>query len=512
MAVPAIRINTLVDLPVNATGDHVLYWMTATRRTSWNFSLDHAIDLATRLDKPLIVLEPLRAGYRWACDRFHAFVAQGMADNAAAFAAANVAYHPYLEPQPGDGKGLLLALAANACVVVGDDWPSFFMPKMQQAAALQLREIGVRFDVVDSNGLLPIRAAGEQVFGTAHSFRRFLHKTLPKHLFERPASSPLTNLKLPTTTIPKAVREQWPAATDLSGSPSSLAHLPIDHSIGPVELRGGEVAARAHAQAFLARRLKSYVDDRSVPDKNGQSGLSPWLHWGHISTHEIVDLLWQAEGFTPASLSSTPTGSREGWWGMSAAAEAFLDELVTWREVGFNMSSRVADYDRWSSLPGWAKTTLLEHLGDHREHVYRLDDLDTAATYDPLWNAAQKQLVREGVIHNYLRMLWGKKVLQWSKDPRVAVEHLIELNNRYAIDGRDPNSYSGIFWVFGRYDRPWGPVRPIFGAIRYMTSENTQKKHDCGAYLERYNGPSTTTKKKRATSTKKPTTKQADMW
>lgn len=506
MPVPAIRLTATVDVLMRRGGDYVLYWMTANRRTSWNFALDRAIELATQLDKPLIVLEPLRAGYRWACDRFHAFVAQGMADNAAAFAAANVAYHPWLEPKPGDGHGLLEAYAARACVVVGDDWPCFFLPKMRAAAADMLRQQGTRFEVVDSNGLLPIKAAGDQVFVTAHSFRRFLQKTLPKHLFERPSASPLSSLQLPTTTIPAHIQQRWPKATDLSGSPSSLSSFPIDHAVAPIALRGGEVAGRAHLAVFVDARLKNYVEDRSPPDKAGQSGLSPWLHWGHISTHEIVDALWKHEEFTPEKLSSVATGSREGWWGLSGAAEAFLDELVTWREVGFNMDTRVADYDQWSSLPGWAKSSLLEHMSDAREHVYTLQELDDAATHDPLWNAAQKQLKQEGVIHNYLRMLWGKKVLQWSKDPRIALEHLIELNNKYAIDGRDPNSYSGIFWVFGRYDRPWGPTRPIFGVIRYMTSENTQKKHACGEYLERYNGASSSTKKttKKAAAKKQP--------
>ena len=504
MSVPAIRITATVDVPLRTGGDYVLYWMTANRRPSWNFALDRAIEVATALGKPLVVFEPLRAGHRWACDRFHAFVAQGMADNAAAFAEANVAYHPWLEPVPGDGHGLLQAFAERACAVVGDDWPCFFLPKMRAAAADMLRAQGTRFEVVDSNGLLPIKAAGDQVFGTAHAFRRFLQKTLPKHLFDRPSASPLSSLQLPSTTIPAHIQQQWPKTTDLSGSVASLSSLPIDHAVPPIASRGGAVSARAHLEVFVDERLKNYVEDRSPPDKAGQSGLSPWLHWGHISTHEVVDALWKHEGFTPERLSSVATGSREGWWGLSGAAEAFLDELVTWREVGFNMGARVADYDQWSSLPGWAKTSLLGHLGDNREHVYTLQELDDAVTHDPLWNAAQKQLKQEGIIHNYLRMLWGKKVLQWSKDPRIALEHLVELNNKYAIDGRDPNSYSGIFWVFGRYDRPWGPTRPIFGSIRYMTSENTQKKHACGEYLERYNGRSATTKTKRAAPKKQP--------
>ena len=508
MSVPAIRLTAAVDVPVRTDGDYVLYWMTANRRPSWNFSLDRAVELAAQLNKPLIVFEGLRAGHRWACDRFHAFVAAGMADNAAAFAAAGIAYHPWLEPNPGDGQGLLQALAERACVVVGDDWPCFFLPKMRAAAAAMMRTQRTRFEVVDSNGLLPIKAAGDQVFSTAHAFRRFLQKNLAAHLFHRPLAAPFANVKLPSTTIPAHIEQRWPRATDLSGSPSSLSSLPIDHSVAPVDLRGGEVAGRAQMQRFVDHRLKNYVEDRSPPDKAGQSGLSPWLHWGHISAHEVVDALWQHEGFTPEKLATVATGSREGWWGMPGAAEAFLDELVTWREVGFNMDARVADYDQWSSLPGWAKTSLLDHVSDAREHTYTLQQLDDAATHDPLWNAAQKQLKQEGVIHNYLRMLWGKKVLQWSADPRTALEHLIELNNRYAIDGRDPNSYSGIFWVFGRYDRPWGPTRPIFGSIRYMTSENTQKKHACGEYLERYNGVSSSKKK----AAKKTPTKQSSMF
>jgi deoxyribodipyrimidine photo-lyase len=146
------------------------------------------------------------------------------------------------------------------------------------------------------------------------------------------------------------------------------------------------------------------------------------------------------------------------------------------------------DYDRYESLPDWAQTTLAEHAGDQRPFVYRPEQLEAADTHDPLWNAAQRQLVGEGRIHNYLRMLWGKKVLEWSASPREALATLIELNNKYALDGRNPNSYSGIFWVFGRYDRAWGPERPIFGKIRYMSSENTARKVRVKDYIRRYSG------------------------
>jgi deoxyribodipyrimidine photo-lyase len=172
---------------------------------------------------------------------------------------------------------------------------------------------------------------------------------------------------------------------------------------------------------------------------------------------------------------------------MSVPAEAFLDQLVTWREVGLNMCTlRPDDYMRYESLPDWAQKTLADHQKDPRGALYTRAELEGARTGDRVWNAAQRELLREGRIHNYLRMLWGKRVLEWTRTPEEALEILIELNDKYALDGRDPNSYSGIFWTFGRYDRPWGPERPVYGSVRYMSSANTVKKLDLERYLERY--------------------------
>ena len=171
---------------------------------------------------------------------------------------------------------------------------------------------------------------------------------------------------------------------------------------------------------------------------------------------------------------------------MSEAAEGFLDQLVTWRELGFAYAVREPALDRYESLPAWARGTLEAHVTDRREHTYTLAQFADAETHDELWNAAQRQLVTEGRIHSYLRMLWGKKILEWTAGPRQALAAMIELNNKYAIDGRDPNSYSGIFWVLGRYDRPWHPERPIFGTVRYMSSENTARKMHVREYLKRF--------------------------
>jgi deoxyribodipyrimidine photo-lyase len=171
---------------------------------------------------------------------------------------------------------------------------------------------------------------------------------------------------------------------------------------------------------------------------------------------------------------------------MSASAEQYLDQLITWREVGYNFMAHREDYDRYVSLPPWAQKTLEQHSTDPRPHQYTLEEFESGSTHDPLWNAAQGQLVREGHIHNYLRMLWGKKILEWSESPQSALSILIELNNKYGLDGRNPNSYSGIFWCLGRYDRPWGPERPIFGTVRYMSSENTARKYSVKNYIQKY--------------------------
>jgi deoxyribodipyrimidine photo-lyase len=288
--------------------------------------------------------------------------------------------------------------------------------------------------------------------------------------------------------LPADITKRWPAASAklLAGDTAALAELPIDHSVGVVADRGGRSAALQHLKHFLDISLPRYAEEANDPDHNIRSGLSPSLHFGHISPHEIFHELMTRERWTPSRLGEKTGGKREGWWGVGPGAESWLDEFVTWREIGYNLTSHRDDYDRYESLPDWAQATLEKHADDPRESVYSVDEFAAAQTHDSLWNAAQTQLLREGRIHNYLRMLWGKKILEWTATPRDALSVMIELNNRYALDGRNPNSYSGIFWCLGRYDRPWGPERPIFGTVRYMSSDNTIKKLHVKKYLETY--------------------------
>jgi deoxyribodipyrimidine photo-lyase len=457
--------------------------MIGARRPTWNFALDRARHWARELRQPLVVFEALRADYRWASDRLHQLALDGMRDNAAAFDRAGITYYPYVEPAPRAGRGLLRALSEQASVVVTDDTPVFDLPRLVERAAPQ---IAVRFEAVDGNGILPLAAPpASVVFPTAYAFRRYLQRELPRYLDDAPAAT-LRPMAAAPARIPGRVLARWPPG-DIRARDATvaLATLPIDHRVAPVGEAGGASAAGRRLRRFISHQLERYAEHRNDLEDEACSRLSGCLHFGHLSAHEVVHRVLAHDGWSPRQISRQARGAREGWWGASPPVEAFLDQLITWRELGFLTAARLPDYQSFDSLPPWAIRTLDAHAADARAHLYAVEQLDEAATHDPLWNAAQTQLRREGRIHNYLRMLWGKKILEWTASPRDALEAMIELNNRYAVDGRDPNSYSGIMWVLGRYDRPW-PERTIFGTVRYMSSENTARKMRMRGYLARF--------------------------
>jgi deoxyribodipyrimidine photo-lyase len=457
--------------------------MVANRRTAFNFALERAADWARHLGLPLLILEALRLDYPWASERLHRFILDGMAANRRALTDNNATYYPYVETTTGEGRGLLKALAEAAALVVTDDYPAFFLPRMISAAASRLE---VPLEAVDSNGLIPL-AASDRWFPTAHAFRRFVQRTLIGHLEQLPLEHPLGELPSPLP-LPEHLTARWPVASDqlLQGGSGALELLPIDHSVAAADIAGGAIAGQAALCEFLDDRFDRYGELRNRPDDDATSGLSPYLHFGHLSAHQVFVELVVRERWLPEQVVAPSNGRRAGWWGLSESAEAFLDQLITWRELGFHFCHHRPDHYRYESLPEWAQKTLAKHAGDPRDYLYSLDEFEHAQTHDPLWNAAQNQLRREGRVHNYLRMLWGKKILEWSSEPREALEVMIELNNRYALDGRDPNSYTGILWVLGRHDRAWGPERPVFGTVRYMSSTNTARKVPVRKYLETY--------------------------
>ncbi len=460
--------------------------MTAFRRTQSNFALQRAVEIARQIQKPLVILEALRCNYRWASHRFHQFVLDGMVDNATNVQRSNALYVAYVEPESGNGSGLIEHFSSHAAAVVSDDFPCFFHPAMYERFA---RRLMCSVELVDSNTILPMRAM-DRTFSVAHSYRRAMQKEIAQGLPQFPEVNPLKNLSVPKLeSLPPSLLQQWPLWVGEEASKNisnlSLDALPIDKGVAPTGEKGGPAQGSLVVNRFFTSRLSNYFEARNEPEQAGSSWLSPYLHFGHVSPHTLFERLAEACEWSPAKLGK-PNGKMTGFWNMNENAEAFLDQLMTWREIGFNMCSREKNYDRFESLPDWAQKTLEQHELDERPNVYSLEEFDQAKTHDPLWNAAQVQLKREGRIHNYLRMLWGKKILHWTASPRQALKFMIELNNKYALDGRDPNSYSGIFWVLGRYDRAWGPERPIFGKIRYMTSESTQSKFHVKQYVKQY--------------------------
>ena len=466
--VPALRIRRLNSHQVNPDGRFVLYWMTAYRRTASNFALQRATEWARHLGKPLVVLSAVRLDYPWASERLHAFILDSMESVAGDLASTPVAVYSYVEPERGAGSGLLYAMGADASLIVTDDAPVFFLPAMTQKAAAAVELL---VEAIDHNSLMPL-ASTDRVFLRAYDLRRYLQKELPGHILDTPDEVDLGTLPPPPDGLLDDISKRWPSPPP---SRSLLPDLSLRRDVPATELVGGSHAGLATLDRFVSDRLGRY-EERNHPDEDAASGLAPYLHFGNVSVHQVFAAVADQQAWTPASLADWATGARSGWWGMSPAAEGFLDQIVTWRELGYRAARTVPNNDRFDALPNWARATLSAHASDHRDHVYSLEEFDSAETHDPLWNAAQIQLRREGTIHNYMRMLWGKKIIEWTANPIDAHDIMFELNNRYAIDGRDPNSISGIHWVLGRYDRAWGPERSVFGTVRYMSSESAKRK------------------------------------
>ena len=475
------RLVRLNDKPIDTTGDFVLYWMQMARRLSCNHSLDYAIKCANDLGKPLVIYEGLRVDYPWASARLHRFILEGMRDNAVAARKQGFTYWPFVETPAQKAHGLLHRIAARAALVVTDDFPCFIIPAQSKAVATKHERAVI---AVDSNSVVPLRLLGDAPYAAAH-LRPKIHKAFAEAFDRRSATRPKP---------PKADASRLQPGFELAtfdDIAALIASLPIDQDVRAVSGRlGGTIAARAQLKSFLKKGLEVYADERSQPMPPSAahgSGLSPYLHFGHISIEEIAAEVFDATGgYARSRLHLEVAGKREGFFGADKNANSFLDEALTWRDVGYVWHVHRHEDTRSleTALPPWARATLHMHASDKREFVYDLPAWESASTHDPLWNAAQRELVATGTIHNYLRMLWGKKVIEWSRTPEEAYQTLIHLNNKYALDGRNPNSYTGILWCFGLFDRPWAPKRNVLGQIRYMSSANTAKKFKLGPYLD----------------------------
>ena len=452
------RVRRLNDRPLPTRGDYVLYWMQLARRGEDNAALAYAVERANELGVPCVVYEALRPDYPYASDRIHAFVLQGARDSAATLTERGIRHVFFLPRTPGEARGVVGKLAARARLVVSDDTPSFIIPAHNTAAAARVQ---CPFVVVDDCAVVPLALLSKPEIG-ARTIRPKVARALSDWLRPiaepRPKHAPPARLDLPFAPL------------DLTGLEvaAQLASCAIDHEVPPVlELPGGSVAGLARLDHFVRGPLSSYATDRNDPSRDGTSALSPYLHFGMVSARR-------------AALMATKWGAQG-----SEGRAAFLEQLLVRRALSFNFARARADHASYSALPAWAQATLAEHATDERYADLGLDDLEAARSPDPLWNAAMNELRGRGVVHGYARMLWGKLPMLWMRRPEDAYRAVVHLNDRWALDGRDPNGYANVAWCFGLHDRPW-PKHRVFGAVRCMTSASARKKLDFEGYIERW--------------------------
>jgi deoxyribodipyrimidine photo-lyase len=424
------------------------------RRAESNHALAYAARLANESDLPLLVYEGLTCMYPHASDRLHTFVLEGVPDTARQLRSVGVGFIFYLRRSRSDPNDILYRLASHARAVVTDDYPAF-IARVYNARVP--RRIDAPYIVVDSSCVVPMNSI-EKLEYAAYTIRPKIAKLLPACL--RPVE-PLRmrrRFKGPLSAFHTEVTAENIA--DL------VAGCEIDHSVRPaIGFRGGANAAQRRFRTFLEHRLRRYARDRNEPSANATSDLSPYLHFGHISALHIA---LQVKSYAEKN---------------RLIADEFLEQLIVRRELAFNFARHAGEPASLDHLPEWALQTLRDHAADKRPQIYSLDELERAVTYDELWNAAQKELLLRGKIHGYYRMYWGKKIIEWSCSYEDALHAMVYLHDRYALDGRDPNTYANILWCFGLHDRPW-PERPIFGKVRYMSLDGMRRKTDVAAYVK----------------------------
>ena len=448
------RVTALNDRPADGRGRYVLYWMQMYKRVEYNHALNYAIDRANELDLPLVVYEGLKYYYPWASDRLHTFILEGVEEKRTEFEKLGIRYVFYLQTDDAAPKHTVERLAREAAMIVTDDYPAFIIPEHNRRIA---ERVDTAVYAVDSNGVVPMSIFDSEEYA-AYTIRPKIAKVLDKYLQPFAAAE----VKHASLGIEVDCPETHVNARNIA---SLVARCDIDHSVKPSNAyHGGTKNGRERLARFVGDILPHYDKDRSKPDRDGSSRLSSYLHFGFLSPLEIALAV-------------------EGADAPDTAKEAYLDELIVRRELSFNMARHNPSYDSLAALPSWAKQTMREHINDERPVTYSLEQLEAAETHDELWNAAQREMLITGEMHNYVRMLWGKNVIAWSPTYEIAFETLVHLNNKYCLDGRDPNSYAGILWCFGKHDRPWFD-RPVFGTMRYMKSESTGKKFDAKKYIE----------------------------
>jgi deoxyribodipyrimidine photo-lyase len=428
-------------------GRCVVYWMQRAQRAHDNPALEVAVAVANELNKPLVAFLGVVPFYPNANLRHYAFLAQGVPDIARRLEERNIGFVFRAWPRHNLMK---FCDEVRPCLVVGDENPMREPERWRQIAAERLR---VPLWTVDADVIVPAKLLLKEQYA-ARIIRPRIHQCLDEFL------APVGKAR------PRVPWRQPGGLASLDPSAGFLRGFRIDRTVSPVaDIKGGTDQALLTLRRFLRQGLNGYAARRNEPSIEGTSRLSPYLHFGHIGPHTVALAVKNADA---------PAADRK----------AFLEELIVRRELAVNFVKYNSNYDRIECAEPWAQRTLSEHARDERGHSYTERQFENAETHDPLWNAAQRQMVAGGWMHGYMRMYWAKKILEWSPSPQAAFEIAVRLNDRYELDGRDPNGYAGIAWaIAGKHDRAWGPVRPVYGKIRYMSYHSTSRKFDSKAYI-----------------------------
>ena len=436
-------------------GKSVVYWMQRAQRGVDNHAVNLAVAIASELGLPLIVYFAGISNFPHANLRHYVFLQQGLPDIEEDLAKRNISFVMRKAPHESHERFLH---DVQAAMVVGDENPMNVPESWRRDLA---KRIKIPYWTVDTDVVVPSKLIEKAQYG-AYTIRPRLYRALPEYLV--PYENPHAHVawKRPkgfhADSLTEDMTKHW---------------KDFDRSVGPVEsFHGGTHAGLKRLRLFTSRLLANYDTDRNKPELDGTSALSPYLHYGHVGPQTIALAVAKAAEENPK---------------LKPAKESYFNELIAWRELAINFVRFTTHYETPEVAENWAKQTIEEHARDERERIYTLKQLEAAETYDELWNAAQIQMVEQGWMHNYMRMYWAKKILEWTPDVKTAMKYAVYLNDRYFLDGRDPNGYAGIAWsMVGKFDRPWFD-RPIFGKIRYMSGASTGKKFDSKRYIQQMN-------------------------
>lgn len=447
------RICPLNERSVSENGRYVLYWMQQSQRARHNPALERALQHANDLGLPVLVVFGLMDDYPEANLRHYTFMLEGLRETQRRLAERGL----QMTVWHGKPDEVALRYAEDAAVLITDRG---YLRHQKRWRARVADEAPCRVEQVEGDVVVPVETVTGKAEYAARTIRPKIHEHLDRCL-QLPEPLPVGTPSLDLEVDQGLSLEEVGAVT---------AQLDLDRSVAPVSnlYAGGTSRAEQLLDGFLRKHLEGYDENRNQVHSQAVSHMSKYLHFGQISP------VWVARQVRTAD-------------GPAADVDSYIEELVVRRELAMNhVHFRPDTYDAYACLPEWARESLTEHASDEREYVYSGDELEQSETHDPYWNAAMKEMRETGYMHNYMRMYWGKKILEWSPDPRTAYERTLRLNNTYFLDGRDPNSFANVAWIFGLHDRGW-KERPVYGKVRYMSRGGLERKADPEAYVQKVN-------------------------